>query len=398
MVVLLGGSASTYRIVMWNENWTPRAVDIGNGANFKLTETTKLRTQIFIEKGTTVNNKLFKAKLEKGIKGSTYSKYGQGNITLVSSNKNMFKETQNIKTETAQYKGIVYGNFCVKEGETYTVSFDTNNNSGRVYINEHIFDTNLRQSCDGKRHSITAVAKQTKNFENEAVIKTEKTVTTAYNVSNVQIELSNTNSDYEQHQSETLIMPMQKTFLESDKFVKIEGKWKEAHNWEKYTFDGTEVFSLQNENKRAYFRQSLNSSKLKKKPICVNGDLNKGQIPYCDILIGTGPSQTWAGIQGISYDSGIVESNAGLDICVNGLTTVAEYQQALKNHYVWYKTREVEYIDCTEEQSKILDKINTYKNTTIITTDNDIAKIDLRYKIDVLKAIQRAGGVIGNQL
>lgn len=336
-------------------------------------------------------------KIVNGTRIGAYSEYGLGSVTLVSSNKNIFKETQNIKTETAQYKGIIYGNFCVKEGETYTVSFDTNNNSGRVYINEHIFDTNLRQSCDGKRHSITATAKQTKSFENEIIIKTEKTVTTAYNISNVQIELANTNSNYEQHKGETLIMPIQKPFLQDDKFIKIDGEWKEEHHWEKYIFDGTEVLSLQNENKRVYFRQSLNSNKLKK-PIYRTTNININEVPFCDILVGTGPSQTWAGIQGISYDSGSAESNAGLNICVNGLTTIAEYQQALKNHYVWYKTREIEYIDCTEQQSKILDKINTYKNTTTITTDNDLTKVSLKYKVDVLKAIQRAGGVIGNQL
>lgn len=332
-------------------------------------------------------------KIVKGTRVGAYSEYELGSVTLVSSNKNMFKETQNIKTETAQYKGIIYGNFCVKEGETYTVSFDTNNNSGRVYINEHIFDTNLRQNCDGKRHSITATAKQTKNFENEAVIKTEKTVTTAYNISNVQIELSNTNSNYEQHKGETLIIPIQKPFLEGDTFVRTNGNWKERHCWEKYIFDGTEIFTLQNENKRVYFRQTTNSSKLKKKPICRTTDINVNEVPFCDILTGKSPSETWKGVQGISYDSGISDDLAGLNICINGLSTVAEYQQALKNHYVWYKTRSFEYIDCTEEQRRILDKINTYKNTTIITTDDDLAKISLKYKVDVLKAIENATAV-----
>lgn len=104
MVAQLGGSANTYRIVMWNENWTPRVVDIGNGADFKLTETTKLRTQIFIEKGVKVSNLLFKAKLEKGIKGSTYSQYGKGNVTIISSNKNTLENT----AESVNANGIDY--------------------------------------------------------------------------------------------------------------------------------------------------------------------------------------------------------------------------------------------------------------------------------------------------
>ena len=89
MDVLHGGSGSTYRIVMWNENWTPRAVDIGTGASVNLSTKTKLRTQIFIEKGVTVNNLLFKPKLEKGSKSTAYSKFGQGSVEISTSNKNV---------------------------------------------------------------------------------------------------------------------------------------------------------------------------------------------------------------------------------------------------------------------------------------------------------------------
>lgn len=212
-----------------------------------------------------------------------------------------------------------------------------------------------------------------------------------------QIEF-NSKTNYEKHKGETLIMPIQKPFLSDDKFVKIDGKWKEEHHWEKYTFDGTEVFSMQNENKRVYFRQSANSSKLKKKPICRTTNINTNEVPYCDILNGTGPSQTWTNIQGISYDSGVSDDLAGLDICVNGLSTVAEYQQYMKGHYVWYKTRTAEYIECTEEQSRILDKIDTYKNGTIITTDNDLCKISLRYKQNLESRIEQIEKQLATQV
>lgn len=224
------------------------------------------------------------------------------------------------------------------------------------------------------------------------IIRVKSGITVNNLVFKPQLEFNNKTS-YEKHKGETQVIPLQKPFLQSDKFVRIDGKWKEEHHWEKYTFDGTEVLSLQNENKRVWFRQSANSSKLKKKPIYRTTDINTNEVPFCDILAGTGPSQTWAGTQGISYDNGVADSYAALDISINGLTTVAEYQQALAGHYVWYKTREVEYIDCTDEQSKILDKISTYKNTTIITTDNDLAKVSLKYKVDVLKAIENVTAV-----
>lgn len=349
------------------------------------------------------------------IENQSKIEYVENNVKIISSNKNMYRTPDstnsngviftknnddsfdivgNATSQANAYKYIDCKDSCLKDGETYTFSCNQALPSGVTILCEnfenntwlsHVFGNNTMLKTNNT--IITNQISLTGNKIRFCIRVVEGTDVKIQGLK-IQIERGNKNTDIIKHQGEILIMPIQKPFLEDDKFVKINGKWKEEHHWEKYIFDGTEIFILQNGNKRVYFSQSTNSNKLKKKPIYRSNGINANEVPFCDILNGTGPSQTWTGTQGISYDSTASDENAGLDICINGLTTVAEYQQALKNHYVWYKTREVEYIDCTEEQSKILDKINTYKNTTIITTDNELAKIDLKYKVDTLKAIQ----------
>ena len=106
----------------------------------------------------------YNVKLEKGSKATSYSKFGQGCVEITTSNKNMFKETYNNKFAKTQFNSIVRGDFILKENETYTVSFDTNNNGGQVYINKVLFNTAQRRSCNGKRQSLTTTAKSRWNF------------------------------------------------------------------------------------------------------------------------------------------------------------------------------------------------------------------------------------------
>jgi len=73
-------------------------------------------------------------------------------VEINSSNKNLFEETYNNKAAKNQYNSIIRGDFTLKENETYTVSFDTNNNGGQVYINEVLFNTAQRRSCKRPLH------------------------------------------------------------------------------------------------------------------------------------------------------------------------------------------------------------------------------------------------------
>ncbi len=311
-------------------------------------------------------------KVEKGTKATSYSEYGQGSVEISTSNKNVLEETFNDKTKTNQFSSIVRGNFVLKENMTYTVSFDTNNNSGQVYINEALFNTAQRRGCNGKRQTITATAKKSGNFINEAVIKTALTVENAYDISNVQIELADTNSDYTPHKGETLVMPIQQKMFENDCFEKIDGVWYEKHNFANKILSNTDNWLYQN----------------------VNEKLTRYSLYLSDTISESKRTQVFSNCfqflenQNINRNIFVYEKYLYV---YSDITNIDDFKNALKNNeaYIYYPLESAEYIKCTDEQSAILDKIDTYKDGTIITTDNDLCKISLRYKQNLESRIEQ---------
>ena len=82
-------------------------------------------------------------------------------IETIKSNANLFEETSNLEGVKTSYTDIVKGNFILQPNIYYTVTCDTNNNGGKLYLNEEVFATSNRMNCDGKRHAITAKIRNT---------------------------------------------------------------------------------------------------------------------------------------------------------------------------------------------------------------------------------------------
>lgn len=59
-------------------------------------------------------------------------------------------------------------------------------------------------------------------------------------LSNIQIEMKDTATEYVEHQEKNYILPIQQEMLEGDYFIKEADGWKEVHNFEKHSFDGNE--------------------------------------------------------------------------------------------------------------------------------------------------------------
>ena len=334
----------------------------------------------------------YNVKLEKGTKATSYSEFGRGSVEITTSNKNVLEETFNDKTKKGQFSSIVRGNFVLREGLTYTVSFDTNNNGGQVYINEFLFNTSQRRGCNGKRQSLTATAKKTGNFIDEVIIKTALTTETAYDISNVQIELADTNSDYVEHRGETLTMPIQSKMFEGDTFEQIGDVWYEKHCKKEKTITGNDIQSVSSNN-RVFFKISSVPGFKKISEEFYYGNIDKNTIESNVATSLTGHSLTW--LATAKKGDWISSWNNPND--TNGFVLRTDKEFATKEEAiiyfnenpftVVYELLEIEYIKCTAEQCKILDKIDTYKDGTIITTDNDLCKIQLRYKQDLEKRI-----------
>ena len=79
-----GGSASTYRIMMWNSSWSYISQDIGNSGTFTLeNDTTNNKISIQVYSGTTINNLVFKPMIRlASITDDTYEPYTRSELQV----------------------------------------------------------------------------------------------------------------------------------------------------------------------------------------------------------------------------------------------------------------------------------------------------------------------------
>lgn len=235
------------------------------------------------------------------------------------------------------------------------------------------------------------------------IIRVKSGVTVNNLIFKPQLEF-NTKTNYEQHKGENLIMPLQKPFKSiqdiKDNFVKKDNVWYERHWIKRVYLDGNEEWHLSGNTSNISFWGKANSimTGLDLTKVAQTNNGSNTYLPHivCNYfkIVSLSKFFTDSVCATCDYYNGILELRIGLGLN-SDITTVAQFKAKLKELsdsgnalHVDYVLSEPELIPCTDEQSKILDKINTYKNTTIITTDDDLAKIDLRYKVDVLKAIQ----------
>lgn len=199
-------------------------------------------------------------------------------------------------------------------------------------------------------------------------------------------------SKYTTHRGETLTMPIQSKMFEGDTFEQIGDVWYEKHCKKEKTITGNDIQSVSSNN-RVFFKISSVPSFKKISEEFYYGNIDKNTIESNVATSLTGHSLTW--LATAKKGDWISSWNNPND--TNGFVLRTDKEFATKEEAiiyfnenpftVVYELLEIEYIKCTAEQCKILDKIDTYKDGTIITTDNDLCKIQLRYKQDLEKRI-----------
>lgn len=186
----------------------------------------------------------------------------------------------------------------------------------------------------------------------------------------------NEETDFVEHRGQTLLMPLQQKMFEGDTFERIGGIWYEVHNKKRLDFDGTENWIIE---------------KLAK-------GYNRFSFVYKDILVETEGRQ--ASVLSNYFNSSIED---GYNNCFlyggskrvflyAEYETVDEFKSMLaqkyaenKAVYVIYQLAEPQYIKCTPKQVEVLEKLNNtelYPDTTIITTDDENAIIELDVNTD----------------
>ena len=174
------------------------------------------------------------------------------------------------------------------------------------------------------------------------------------------------------NKSQSYIMPVQQPLraIEDirDTFIKKDGKWYERHYVQRLILNGTEGWNYDKNNNRFYFAKAGNKgSGYIMSSHYLRGDTTK-QNNTCEI---------WSSAI-LFRDERFTEREDFKNMIK------AKYDEGIPV-YVDYVSITPTDIECTEEQSQILDELNnarTYKNVTNITTDS-IAIIDLDYVKDL---------------
>lgn len=313
------------------------------------------------------------------------------NVNAVVCNENLFEETSNKKNIKAAYGYLISGNYMLKKGKKYAVSFDTNNNGGKVYLNENVLKfvgTTYDAVCDGKRRTITATAIVDGYQRNRNLIKTGATTTDYYDVSNISVceYIDDSSSDFVQHQSQSIAMPVQQEMLDGDYFD-FENE-KEVHKWPKLIFDGTENW-LQSGNVYPTFYISPDE-------IASKFGIPTGLKALCNYF--TQKSNIW-GIDQIGFDTANLRpDHVDFRFCLGSnstITTLEAWKNKLVEMYnsgnplvLYFQIFTQDELDFTDEQKAVAKKIkeilHTYKNIThIYSTDETSPIMNVEYAKDI---------------
>ena len=366
------------------------------GLTTPLTDTSKIisnnteaySTELTINKDTVLEDFILYPKLEKGLVATPYSSYNQGNVEVNIKNKNImpiinldtnWEYTNNGIKNLSQNTGVDITEFKIKKGQT--VSF------GIKMFSKPISDSTFTIYIDNASNVIAGF----NSFNSYNVNKTVSRSYTAERDCTARIRLwGNANSEtfefqlwaeldslteYEKHQSQTIIMPVQQEMLSGDYIEDFE-----HHKWRKMVLTGNETdfntYVGENANKLKYF---YFSQKLLKPNGNIISNMLKNNI---DI---------WNATQ---YIDGVKISNSKSIINImlsdTSITTVTQFKAKLQELYnagtpmiLYYELAEPLELQLTNEQKEAINSINTYKNVTNISLSDELASIDITYKKDL---------------
>lgn len=196
--------------------------------------------------------------------------------------------------------------------------------------------------------------------------------------------LETTDTNY---QSYTKVLPIQKEFVKigdvEDTFVKVDGKWYEKHNIDKLILDGTESWEYNSTYSTfgtyGLFNDMESLSQLSSQSV----------TPV--ILSNFYKAITWK--QMVAKEIGLsillLSNGSNQTRLYSELTTVEDFKNWLAEKYtngtpliVYYILETPELIECTEEQSAILNSFYTYKGITNVSVDG-IGTLKVNYKKDL---------------
>ncbi len=410
-------------------------IDIVDGSNkcnlanknaintFTIKEDTEALFQIRIGQGLILNNFEIQPQIEKKSTSTDFEEYGampspdypseikavNGYVKVTKCNKNKMDlakcQLKTLNGVTSIYNketnSITFSGICTTDTTTFYVLSSENTLLSNISIQKN--STLLAKYISGNVSGTAEFRCSDENWNHKIVLNlttintTNKTVYKTYNGDNidgtylsfrfnkgtvlnnftVQLMLTDTvDTDYIQHEEETYNMPLQQAFKAigniRDTFIKINGKWYERHNITRKILDGTENWMLIDNNSRFAIKITEQKAKIDVKDSnnnltdCLSNRLiNSTQLDIAKVTNGIAFSQ-WADTQYL-YLSKIKDS-------------IDELKKYLAENetYVDYPLEVPLDIECTSEQSAVLEKLNnarTYKNITNLYSTNEVSAI-----------------------
>lgn len=279
--------------------------------------------------------------------------------------------------------------YYFEKDKSYIISFDTPNTGVQVYLQaqgksvNYTYEKYSTALCDGKRHSFKVTAIETKVTKVTWGLILRETTTNNIDsglLSNLMIEevenSSTTSTDYEEHQEENYILPIQQEMLQGDYFVKEADGWKEVHIWSKIRFLNQNFQKSTKTEVSRYFVSNI---------VDIVED-RYNVVVLSEHFLGITSAQNDNNELGISNynDNGFL---INIDKADTNFDTLKKFETFLQNNevYAYYKTTTPTKLTCTEEQSAGLDELNNldlFRPTTNIITTEDIALLKSKYVVD----------------
>lgn len=376
-----GGASNTYRLAIQETGSYSilGSIDIGNGSGeFTIDTTTNVQIAIFIQKGLTINNLLFKPMLRKAtIADDTYEQYGaspspdypspieniEGNIEFKDVWKNLVKQMnwkQLPSISTGATVTIVngYGTDFIEVDNTKNYIFSYSGTAGAKYVvyydeskNFLGYDTNL-QIDNYKNWNVTKYVRLRIDCSENAV-------------TNLQLESGTVATPYDPYKEQAVYFPLgEGQKLMEGSYLADDGI---HHTRKKVVLDGTKTgwYTLANQTgtNTSYFCIPISNMK-------------KASTLICDKFINRAVWNTdEEAIQSI------IDNFIRLRINTSRASTVAELKTWLSNNpiIVEYELAEEEIVPYTETQKEAREKIKNmilYKGTNHISCTG---KLKIKY-------------------
>ena len=365
---------------------------------------------IYVSEGNTFTNLKIKVQVCKGTEDKPYEPYGAmpssefespirnvtGSASFKIVNKNLIQIDKTIfpfskngldfsldkdgnlvvnGTSSAYTEVVLFGNgkdYFLKlfKGKFYKFNNGTtNNNLSMYYSGEKVVQFN------------NGTAKKIDKDIRVPVLKVQvptANVTFVNEVFKLQFEevesLSSPATDYTPHQSQTFTIPVQQEMLEEDKFEKVDGVWKEKHTWIK-----VDLSNITNNIDKSKTNTVTVSVELTKKP--TNKDVLCNILKYKD---------DWNDTEHLKFGSNMNVIYLMLNKSIFETLDYETIKQTLKNlnAYIWYQSDDVLSLDCTEEQTAVLNQIektaHSYGEQTHIFSTDEISPIfDVEANADI---------------